>query len=222
MEIVLASRNKHKITEIHTLLSRVCGDIKVLSLDDIGYAGDIDENGTTFEENSMIKASAPAARGYIGIADDSGLSVDALDGAPGVYSARYAGEPCDDKKNNNKLLAVMDGLKEGERGAKFVSVVSILFPKGSELYDFAESRLTFGTPLTDPVTGARGFCCRGECRGRMIFEERGDGGFGYDPLFLCDAYGRTFAELNAEEKNKISHRGEAMRKFAVDLAAIMK
>ena len=102
MEIVLASRNKHKITEINTLLSGVKGEIRVLSLDDIGYEGEIDENGTTFEENSMIKACAPVSRGHIGIADDSGLAVDALDGAPGVYSARYAGEPCDDKKNNNK------------------------------------------------------------------------------------------------------------------------
>ncbi len=221
MDIVLASRNKHKITEINTLLADIKAEIRVLSLDDIGYEGDIEENGTTFEENSMIKACAPVISGYAGIADDSGLSVDALGGEPGVYSARYAGEPCDDKKNNDKLLEVMSDLKEGERGAKFVSVVSIMFPKSSELYSFDAKKLKYGVVMTDSVTGARGFGCRGECPGKIIFEEKGDKGFGYDPLFMCDAYGRTFAQINAEEKNAISHRGEAMRKFVCDLAAIL-
>ncbi|MBQ4137588.1 MAG: non-canonical purine NTP pyrophosphatase [Clostridia bacterium] len=221
MDIVLASRNKHKIVEINTLLADVSKDIRVLSLDDIGHEGEIDENGTTFEENSMIKACAPVSFGYAGIADDSGLAVDALDGAPGVYSARYAGEPCDDKRNNNKLLEVMSELSEGERTAKFVSVVSVMFPKESPYHSFDEAKLKFGKAVVDPVTGARGFGCRGECPGKIIFEEKGSGGFGYDPLFMCDAYGRTFAEINSEEKNAISHRGEAMRKFVIDLAAIL-
>lgn len=221
MDIVLASRNKHKIAEIHTLLSSISSDINVLSLDDIGFVGEIEENGTTFEENSMIKASAPALRGFIGIADDSGLAVDALDGAPGVYSARYAGEICDDKKNNEKLLSVMGSLDSKDRRAKFVSVVTILFPKGDCYHGFDESKLEYGTLVYDEKTSARGFSCRGECLGRIIYEERGSGGFGYDPLFECDAYGKTFAELGSEEKNKISHRGEAMRRFTHDLANIL-
>lgn len=221
MKIVLASRNKHKIREINTLISGVYDGIEVLSLDDIGHIGEIEEDGKTFEENSAIKATVPTQSGYIGIADDSGLSVDVLDGAPGVYSARYAGEPCDDKKNNAKLLSVMAPYKEGERGARFVSVVTIMFPRESELYDFDESVLEYGVPTVSKDGSARGFSCRGECLGHMIFSEQGSGGFGYDPLFMCDAYGKTFAQLDMEEKNKISHRGEAMRRFTHDLARVL-
>ena len=121
MKVVLASRNRKKIKEVLTLLRAQGGalaNVTVLSLDDIGYEGEIEENGTSFRENALIKASVPAELGYIGIADDSGLAVDALDGAPGVYSARYAGEPCDDEKNNQKLLSqVLD------RYSRIVSVI---------------------------------------------------------------------------------------------------
>lgn len=219
MEIVLASRNRHKIAEIQALISGVGKDIKVLSLDDIGYAGDIEENGTTFEENSAIKANTPVMRGYIGLADDSGLAVDALDGAPGVYSARYAGEPCDDKKNNNKLLEVLGDLEAEKRTAKFVSVVTVLFPKNSELYNFDESLVDGGILVEGD--GYRGFSCRGECTGSILFSEQGTGGFGYDPLFLCDAYGKSYAELTPDEKNSISHRGVAMRKFVGIMAKLL-
>ncbi len=220
MKIVLASRNKHKIVEIHSLLSGVCDDLEVLSLDDIGYIGDIEEGGDSFEENSKIKASVPAELGYIGIADDSGLAVDSLDGAPGVYSARFAGEPCDDKKNNDKLLSELEKIGDKERSAKFVSVITILFPKGSKLHSFDESKLEYGVLAVDTKTGARGFSCRGECPGRILYEERGNGGFGYDPLFYCE-YGKTFAELTPEEKNQISHRAAAMKAFVHDLVCIL-
>ena len=126
MKLVLASHNPHKIKEIEAVLAR-CGitDIELLSLTDIGYEGDIEENGTTFEENAVIKASVPAALGYCGIADDSGLEVDALDGRPGVYSARYAGEPCNDDNNNKKLLSELDAVSDDRRTARFVSVVRL-------------------------------------------------------------------------------------------------
>lgn len=218
MEIVLASRNRHKIAEIQALISEVA-NIKVLSLDDIGYEGDIEENGETFEDNSRIKAQTPTSRGYIGLADDSGLSVDALDGAPGVYSARYAGEPCDDDKNNKKLLEVMADIKDGDRGASFVSVITVLFPKGSEFYGFDTALLDDAELIEDE--NYRGFSCRGECPGIILFEERGNGGFGYDPLFYCPKFDKTYAELTPDEKNSISHRGVAMRKFVKNMANII-
>lgn len=117
MEIVLASRNAHKIKEIGAVLGR-CGldGIKLLSLDDIGFTGEIDETGATFAENAVIKASVPASMGYVSIADDSGLEVDYLDGEPGVYSARYAGEPCNDDNNNRKLLEKLDGFRKKSAG----------------------------------------------------------------------------------------------------------
>lgn len=221
MEIVLASRNKHKIVEMNTLLSGVCDELKVLSLDDIGFMGDIEEGGESFEENSKIKAAVPAEYGYIGIADDSGLSVDSLGGAPGVYSARYAGEPCDDKKNNDKLICELEKVGDNKRDASFVSVVSILFPKGSELHSFDESLLEYGILVVDEKSKARGFLCRGECPGKILYEERGTGGFGYDPLFYCEL-DKTFAELTPDEKNSISHRAKAMKAFTHDLARIIK
>ncbi len=192
MKILLASRNKKKIRELETLLASVSSDrIEILSLDDIGFHDEIEETGETFEENSLIKANTGAKLGYITVADDSGLAVDALDGAPGVYSARYSGEGATDEKNNAKLLAALDGLPEEKRGAKFVSVVVCAFPDGSE-----------------PIV------VRGECPGIILTEGRGSDGFGYDPLFLYEPAGKTFAELTADEKNAISHRGRAMKAFA--------
>ncbi len=219
MEIVLASRNRHKIAEIQSLISEAKLNVRVLSLDDIGYSYDIEENGVSFEENSEIKANTPVKFGYIGLADDSGLSVDALNGAPGVYSARYAGEPCDDDKNNKKLLDVMKNVKEEDRTAKFVSVITVLFPKECELYDFDEALL--GEAQLVAGENYRGFSVRGECFGKILFKEQGNGGFGYDPLFYCNAFNKSYAELVEEEKNSISHRGEAMRKFINVLAKLL-
>lgn len=194
MKIALASRNKNKIKEVETILgefaSNIGEKIEVLSLDDIGLEGEIEENGTTFEENAIIKASAASALGYIALADDSGLEVDALNGAPGVYSARYSGEHATDEANNALLLKNIADVPEGKRTARFVSVVACTFPDGRE-----------------PIV------CRGEIEGEMLFEGRGGGGFGYDPLFYVPLLGCTFAEAGAEEKNKVSHRGQAMRKM---------
>ena len=190
MDIVVASNNKHKIVEIETFLHKYVPDAKVLSLSDIGYTREIAENGKTFEENALIKAKTIAKLGYIAVADDSGLEVDALGGKPGVYSARYAGEPCDDRKNNKKLLAAMDGLYGNERSARFVSVIAGVFPDGRQV------------------------TARGECPGEMLTEYRGTGGFGYDPLFYYAPLGKTFAEMTADEKNAVSHRSRAMAAFA--------
>ena len=189
-EVVLASRNRGKLRELERLLADELGDVIVLkSLDDIGFGEEIEENGTTFAENALIKAGAVAARGFIALADDSGLCVDALGGAPGVYSARYAGEHGDDAANNALLLENLKG--QDDRSAAFVSVFACVFPDGS-----------------DPIV-AKG-CASGE----ILWAPRGDGGFGYDPLFYVASLGKTFAELTAEEKNTISHRGIAVRAFA--------
>ena len=175
---------------METFLKKYVPDVSLLSLSDIGYDREIVENGKTFEENALIKARTIAKLGYIAVADDSGLMVDALGGKPGVYSARYAGEPCDDRKNNKKLLAAMDGLYGEERSAKFVSVVAGVFPDGKSV------------------------TARGECPGKILTECRGTGGFGYDPLFYYAPLGRTFAEITTDEKNQISHRARAMAAFA--------
>ena len=171
MKIVLASRNAKKIRELETLLAQHSSmHIEVLSLDDIGYTEEIVEDGTSFEENAWIKAATPAALGYIGIADDSGLSVDALGGAPGIYSARYGGEGTNDAKNNEKLLAEMNEVPDEERGAAFVSAVACVFPRECD----AEIPEEFRTEKN----GLRGFVVRGECRGTILREGRGCDGFG--------------------------------------------
>ena len=192
MKIVIASNNKHKISEITAILHKnVSTDIELLSLADIGFFDDIEENGTTFEENALIKALAASDLGYMAMADDSGLMVDHLDGAPGVYSARYAGEPCDDKKNNEKLLKALEGTTPEQRGAKFVSTIAFVNPANKEHPLFA----------------------RGECPGEILYDYKGTGGFGYDPLFYYAPLDKTFAELTAEEKNSISHRARALAVF---------
>lgn len=197
MKLLLASHNKKKIAELQALMCTVSPDIEVVSMSDIGFNEEIIEDGATFEENALIKSRTGAKLGFITVADDSGLMVDALHGAPGVYSARYAGEECNDEKNNQKLLASLEGLSESERGAKFVSVVACSFPDGRD----------------DIVV-------RGECHGRILDEYRGDGGFGYDPLFWHEPLQKSYAEMSADEKNSISHRGMAMKKFAKEFAKI--
>ncbi len=208
MEIVLASRNKKKITEMQALLTELCNtEIKILSLDDIGYMGDIVEDGESFEDNALIKAMVPAKMGYIGIADDSGLAVDHLGGAPGIYSARYSGEGATDEKNNAKLMAEMEGVTE--RGAAYVSVIAFVAPEGK-------------LPDAPRGEGLNKAIFRGECRGELLDHYRGNGGFGYDPMFYVHEYGRTFAEITQEEKNKISHRGKALKAFAAWLNECME
>lgn len=230
-EIVLASRNKKKIVEMRTLLGEVLGDgVNVLSLDDIGFEGDIEENGETFEANSVTKAAAVAKLGYIGVADDSGLAVDALGGEPGVYSARYSdGEPDDgtdkDTRNNNKLLRELEGVEDADRGAAFVSTVACVFPDGYEIELDGISHHALCTVTDEMNTMAGGlkfFVVRGEFRGVICHAPAGCGGFGYDPLFFLPEYGMTSAEITAEEKNRISHRGKAVRSFGEVLKSILK
>ena len=191
MKIVFASGNKHKIEEFEAIIKKYIPDIEVVSMKEAGIFDDIVEDGLTFEENAMIKARAVAKYGYIGVADDSGLSVDALFGEPGIYSARYAGEHGNDKKNNKKLLENMRNVEN--RKAAFICTIACAFPNGDERTDFY---------------------VRGECPGIITYEERGNGGFGYDPLFFVEKYQRTYAELTADEKNEISHRAMATELFA--------
>lgn len=191
IKIVFATGNKHKIEEFGAILKKYIPEVELVSMKEVGIFDDIVEDGLTFEENAMIKAKAVAKYGYIGVADDSGLTVEALGGAPGIYSARYAGEHGNDKKNNLKLIEDMKGI-ENRLGA-FVCAIACAFPLGS--------------PYTD-------FCVRGECKGSVLDEERGNGGFGYDPLFFVDVFGKTYAELSSDEKNKISHRAVATELFA--------
>ncbi len=193
LKLVLASRNKNKIKEIKAVL-KDCGmeEIELLSLDDVGITEDIDESGSTFEENAVIKAEVASKSGYIGIADDSGLEVAALGGKPGVYSARYAGEPCCDLANNKKLIAELNSIESSDRSASFVSVIA----------------------LVDPDNPENRFTVRGSCHGVIVDEGRGENGFGYDPHFFIPHLGKTYAEITQEEKNAISHRGKSMRLFA--------
>ncbi len=183
-QVVMATSNPGKIREIARLLESL--GIEIVAQSEFGVS-DADETGTTFAENSLIKARhAAEATGLPAIADDSGLSVDALDGAPGVYSARYAGD-AGDEANNDKLLAALDGVDN--RGAAFHCVATYVEPDGEALV------------------------ASGEWRGEILRERRGDGGFGYDPLFYVPECGCSSAELAADEKNARSHRGQALRKL---------
>lgn len=184
--IIAASSNAHKIKEIQAIMNKF--DMEVISRDEAGVpAFEIEEDGQTFEENSYKKAyEIMKVTGKTTIADDSGLMVDYLGGAPGVYSARFAGEECDDKKNNEKLLKLLKNQAGDDRKAKFVSVITLIFPDGETI------------------------TARGECSGRIIGAEAGENGFGYDPLFVPDGYCKTFAQLSEEEKNAISHRAKAL------------
>ena len=179
--LVAASGNAHKLKE----LRKIFGDLyRVISMKDVGFDGDIDENADTFAGNAAIKAEAVSqATGFPVIADDSGLAVDALGGAPGVRSARYAGEHGNDEANNNLLLKNLDGVEN--RSAAFHCAIALKLP------------------------GRETMIAEGLCPGVILHERRGTGGFGYDPLFLYEPLGKTFAELTEEEKNAVSHRARA-------------
>lgn len=192
--LVVASSNKHKIDEISKVTEKF--GIDVISRDDAGISKslEIPEDGSTFEENSYIKAKAIMdISGRPTIADDSGLMVEALGGAPGVYSARFAGEDQNDERNNEKLKDLLKDIPYKDRRAKFVSVITLLFPDGRKIV------------------------ARGECPGHIIEEERGDNGFGYDPLFVPEGYGSTFGMLSPDVKNEISHRALALKNLAKEL-----
>jgi XTP/dITP diphosphohydrolase len=185
MKLVIATRNAHKLEEIHEIFD--FQSLEVLSAFDFPDIPDVVEDGETLEENSKKKAVEIAlATGCWSLADDSGLEVDALNGAPGVYSARYAGEHCSYTDNNVKLLEELAG--KAARSARFRTVIALSDPRGK----------------VETVSG--------ECTGTIIEEQRGTNGFGYDPLFVPDGHSQTFAELSVEVKSRISHRANALRK----------
>ena len=182
-DLILASNNAHKVEEIKQILT----DYNILTLKDIDFTEDIIEDGESFEENALIKARTIAEfSGKVAIADDSGLSVDKLNGHPGVRSARYSPEQTDEK-NIEKVLAELAG---EQSKAKFVSVIAMVTPEGKE------------------------FTFRGECEGEIILEKRGTNGFGYDPIFYVPELNKTFAEISSDKKNAISHCKKSLEKFA--------
>ena len=209
MKLVLASKNKKKLAEMNDILSHL--GVEVCSEAEAGVDVEVEETGTTFAENALIKAETICkASGLPTIADDSGLCVDALDGAPGVYSARYCGHHGDDEANNDKLLAAMQAVPAGQRGAKFVSAVCFILPDGRHL------------------------TCMGECPGSIAFTRLcGDYGFGYDPLFIPADCGvgktdkrpntekRSYAQLTPDEKDAISHRGNALAALEKQLPSFL-
>ncbi|UCB51632.1 MAG: XTP/dITP diphosphatase [Candidatus Zixiibacteriota bacterium] len=185
--IVLATNNKHKIKEIKDILSGLA--VKIVTLDDFPGAPRVEETGKTLEENAILKAEAVYRfTGLPSLADDSGLEVDALHGAPGVMSSRFAGEHCSFEDNNRKLLQMMSDVPWEKRGAKFVCVVALMRDSGQPAM------------------------VRGEVKGRITLEERGEKGFGYDPVFYLPQLNKTFAQLSFKEKNRISHRARAFGK----------
>ena len=184
MKLAIATNNQHKLQEIRAIL----GDSfeELLSLKDLGIDVDVEETGSTLEENALIKARAILSlSGIATLADDTGLMVDALNGAPGVYSARYAGEEHDDAKNRALLLKNLDGIKD--RFAHFATVIALCYPDGKTL------------------------TASGRVNGEILLSERGTEGFGYDSLFFSTELGKTFAEATQAEKNSVSHRGRALR-----------
>ena len=194
MKLVLASKNVKKMREMNDILSGM--GVEVCLQADVGIDVDVEETGTTFEENSRLKAQAVMeASGLPAIADDSGLCVDALNGAPGVYSARYGGEGLSDPERYRMLLDNMRG--QMTRTAKFVSVITCCFPNGDVL------------------------SARGECPGTIAYAPMGEGGFGYDPVFFVPELKKTFAQLTADEKNAVSHRGKALEAFTEKLQAYL-
>ncbi len=200
----MASGNKKKVAELSAILREFGMDVK--SKDEAGF-GHIDpiEDGETYEENSLKKAKEiMEASGFITLADDSGLEVEYLDGAPGIYSARFAGDDCDYDKNNEKLLSLLEGVPDEKRRAKFVTVITVVFPADNGAGNEAERVLV----------------ARGECPGHIVSELAGEGGFGYDPVFMPDGYDKTFAQLGTEVKNKISHRARAIQNLIEQLKEI--
>ena len=191
MKFIIASKNKNKIKELERILNPL--GIQAVTEDELNIKiPEVEETGTTFSENAFLKAnSACKTSGLPAIADDSGLCVDALDGAPGVYSSRFSGENADAKSNNALLIEKIKDVGKEKRTAKFCCSISVVFPNGDEIK------------------------CFGECKGYIGFEAKGTNGFGYDPYFYVGD--KSFAELSADEKDKISHRGNALRELKIKL-----
>lgn len=189
---VVASRNRGKLSEIREILKGF--DLQIVSMEEVGIFEDIEEYGSTFEENALIKAREICRRtGEMVMADDSGLEVDYLNGAPGIYSARFAGEGASDEDKNNKLLSLLRDVPFEKRSARFVCVIAVVFPDGES------------------------FTVKGTCEGFIGLETKGDHGFGYDPLFFMPEYGMTTAQMEPEQKHEVSHRGKALRLMVKEL-----
>ena len=196
MKVVLASRNRHKVIEIAALLADL--ELDLIGIDDVAPGVPLHEDEPTFEGNALAKArQAAAATGLPALGDDSGLEVDALGGAPGVWSARYAGLPSDDARNNAKLLGALAGVPGGKRTGRYRCVAAYVNPAA-------------GQELT----------AAGACEGVILEAGRGSGGFGYDPLFCLPALGKTMAEIALAEKNRLSHRAAAFRALATKLRGL--
>ena len=189
MKVVLASKNKHKLAEISRITEKFGFELVLQS--ELGVDIDVEETGSTFEENSFLKAEAVMkATGLPALADDSGIAVDALNGEPGIYSARYGfDESLDDRGRLNLLLKNMENVPDGQRQAKFVCVITMVTPEGTTIQ------------------------ARGEIHGELLREARGENGFGYDPIFYYPPAGMTTAEMRPEDKNKVSHRANALHIF---------
>lgn len=193
MKFLIATNNAHKLTEIKAILSPL--GIECVTLREAGVLSDPDETGLTFAENAFIKAkSAMRASGMPAFADDSGLAVDALGGAPGIYSSRYAGDNATDDDRINKLLNELCDVPEDKRTARFICSICCVFPDGRKI------------------------TAEGESVGHIAFEKIADNGFGYDPIFIENSTGKCFAEIVGDEKNRVSHRGNALRAFAKELS----
>jgi len=191
-KIIFATGNKDKVKEIQMILADL--GLEVITMKDAGISIDIEENGATYEENAMIKARAVAAyTKAIVMADDSGLEIDYLNKEPGVYSARYLGEDTSYRIKNANLISRLDGVPDEKRTARFVCAIGAVFPDGTEV------------------------TTRGTIEGRIGYEEKGANGFGYDPIFYVPEFGKTTAELSEEEKNRVSHRGNALRLMKEEL-----
>ena len=189
MKVVLASRNPHKLVEISKITEQF--DMELVLQSELGVDIDVEENGTTFEENSYLKARAVMeATGRPALADDSGIAVDALNGEPGIYSARYGfDESLDDWGRLQLLLKNTENVPDGQRQAQFVCVITLVTPDGKVIQ------------------------ARGEVHGELLRAPAGEGGFGYDPIFYYPPFGKSLAEVSAEEKNQVSHRANALRVF---------
>jgi len=199
IELLVATTNRGKFAEIQSYLKHL--PLKILSLQSLGNFPVIIEDGATYEENALKKArTLTEYTGYLALADDSGLEVDALNGAPGIHSARYSGGDGNDRRNNEKLLLALDGVPEEKRIARFVCVLALCVP----------------TSL-----GKKERTVRESCEGRIALSLKGENGFGYDPLFFYPAFGKTFGEIDRETKATVSHRGKALRDFAQILPSVV-
>jgi len=199
VEILVGTTNAGKLREVTTVLSNL--PLQFISLARFTTWPKVVEDGKSFEENALKKARTLADfSGYVTLADDSGLEVSVLGGAPGILSARYSGEEGNDEKNNELLLRELAGVPQDKRDARFVCVIALCVPQ---------------------ALGGREWLFRGECEGRIAFAPKGERGFGYDPLFLYSAMGLTFAELDPETKNQVSHRGKALRKLKEELPSLV-